>query len=48
MSTRKFTKRAPSAADVDPATLAQQKTLARLRRQAARALLKRRQRKSGQ
>lgn len=47
MSKRKFTNRA-AAADVDPATLAQQKLVARLRRQAARALLKRRQRKSGQ
>jgi hypothetical protein len=41
-------KRKESTTAVDPAKLAQQKTLARLRKQAAATLLKRRQRKSGQ
>lgn len=45
MTTRTRTKR---TADLDPATAAQQKTLARLRAQAKRALLKRRRAKSHQ
>lgn len=49
MSKRKFTKRTAAATpDLDPATLAKQKMLERLRKQAANTLLKRRQRKSGQ
>lgn len=48
MSKRKFTKRKVATPDLDPAKLAEQKTLQRLRRQAASALLKRRRRKSGQ
>jgi hypothetical protein len=49
MSIRTFTKRKKAAsADLDPATLAQVKSLAHLRRLANRRLLKRRRRKSGQ
>lgn len=48
MSKRKFTKRKVATQETDPAKLAEQKMLQRLRRQAASALLKRRQRKSGQ
>lgn len=48
MTKRKFTKRKVATPDLDPAALAQLKTLERLRKQAARTLLKRRQRKSGQ
>ncbi len=47
MSKRKFTKRT-ARPDLDPAALAQQELFERLRRQVARTLLKRRQRKSGQ
>ena len=48
MSTRKSTKQPAATTDLDPATLANQKLLARQRRNANRALLKRRRRKSGQ
>jgi hypothetical protein len=48
MSKRRFTKRTAATTDLDPATLAQQKTLARLRSQARRTLLKRRRAKSHQ
>lgn len=44
---KRFTKRAV-AKDTDPATLAKQKTAARLRDRANRALRKRRRAKSGQ
>jgi hypothetical protein len=45
---KRFTKSKPAAQNLDPATTAEQKTLQRLRRQAASRLLKRRRRKSGQ
>lgn len=48
MSKRKFTKRKVATQNLDPAALAEQKTLQRLRKQAAARLLKRRRRKSGQ
>jgi hypothetical protein len=48
MTKRKSTKRKVATPALDPAKLAAQKTLARLRKQAAATLLKRRQRKSGQ
>lgn len=48
MSKRKFTRRTVATPNLDPATLAQQKTFERLRKRAARALLKRRRKKSGQ
>lgn len=48
MSKRKFTKKTVATPDLDPATLAQQKTLERQRKRASRTLLKRRRRKSGQ
>jgi hypothetical protein len=49
MSNRKFTKKkAIATPDLDPATLAKQKRLERQRKLAARTLLKRRRRKSGQ
>ncbi len=47
MSKRRFTSRA-RASNLDPAALAQQQQLERLRNQAKRALLKRRRAKSGQ
>jgi len=45
---KKFTKRKAPVASTDPAALAEQKALQRLRKQAAARLLKRRRRKSGQ
>jgi hypothetical protein len=45
---KKFTKRKVATQDLDPAKLAEQKTLERLRKQQARTLLQRRRRKSGQ
>jgi hypothetical protein len=45
---KKFTKRKIRTPDVDPATLAQMKTLERQRKRARAVLLKRRRRKSGQ
>lgn len=45
---KKFSKRKVVKHDLDPATLAQQKTNERLRRRVNRALLKRRRQKSGQ
>jgi len=45
---KRFKKRRVATQDLDPAALAQLKTAERLRRQAARALLKRRRVKSGQ
>ena len=47
MSNKK-TKQPAAAPDLDPAALAQQNVLKRQRKRMARALLKRRQRKSGQ
>lgn len=48
MSTRKTTKPKAAAPNLDPATLAAQKTLERQRKRINRALLKRRRQKSGQ
>lgn len=48
MSNRKFTKRTTATADLDPATLAQQKMRERSRRRISLTLLKRRRKKSGQ
>ena len=48
MSKRPFAKRKVATQDLDPAALAEQKALQRLRKQAAARLLKRRRRKSGQ
>jgi hypothetical protein len=48
MSKRKFTKRKVATPNLDPAALAEQKSLERLRKAANRRLLKRRRRKSGQ
>lgn len=48
MSKRKFTKKKAATPDLDPATLAQQKTFERLRNRSRRALRKRRRAKSGQ
>lgn len=47
MTNRKTTKQSATA-DTDPATLARQNLLKRQRERMARALLKRRRRKSGQ
>ncbi|MDB4955614.1 MAG: hypothetical protein JWO36_3183 [Myxococcales bacterium] len=48
MSKRSFIKRTVATPDLDPATLAQLKTLERQRERANRNLLKRRRQKSGQ
>lgn len=48
MSKRFTKKKTVATPDLDPATLAQQKTFERLRNRAKRALLKRRRAKSGQ
>ncbi len=48
MSKLKFTKRTVATPDLDPASLAQQKTYERQRERANRKLLKRRRMKSGQ
>ena len=45
---KRFTKKTVATTNLDPATLAQEKTNERLRNRAKRALLKRRRAKSGQ
>jgi hypothetical protein len=45
---KRFTKKTVATPDLDPATLAQEKTYDRLRERAKRALRKRRRAKSGQ
>ena len=48
MKHRKTTKKTAATPDLDPAALAEQNALKRQRARMARALLKRRRRKSGQ